>query len=273
MSYKKYQFFIKGLVTIYLHIVESVDIRYQGNRKRIAKRLIFVISPLMVFLFSSCTTPPPPHIHIPLSLIEKPYVELKKLPLRVGVNKFSEENEYSLDLKNIIPSISPFYGISNSFTDNFVHYLHESGIFELVLKEPFEIEDVDIVLNPRILELQSEEPDYDAAMAGAVLRGLLIVGAAIPQHQKVIGTVEIEVLVRNSDGEFMKTYIEKASTTIDIQTLGAGSTASFKNFIKRPDIIQSMTLVFRTFVNNLVADKEIILESVKSNQDTSDGSR
>lgn len=118
---------------------------------------------------------------------------------------------------------------------------------------------MDLVLKSKIVNLQTDEPEFASAMAGAFFRGLTIIGQLVPQYQKVITTVEVELNVNSVDGEKIKTYGEKTSVTKELQSLGPGMTASFEKFMKRPGLMEAMTKTFRKISDNLVRDKDEIL--------------
>lgn len=226
------------------------------------KCLFLIFCTLTILVLSSCATQP---VLVPFYLSGTPSKISPKLPLRVGVEKFSEAKQFSLDLKNIIPSILPQTTISDGFTDSFVNYLFQSNLFKSIHKQPFNSEDVDIIWVGRILEIQTEEPDFDSAMGGAIFRGLTIIGTLVPQYQKVITTVELEFNVNSAKGERIKTYMEKTSTTNEIQTLGVGASGSVINLLKRLGLMESMTKTFAKLLTNIVRDKEELLGVLAQN--------
>ena len=75
---------------------------------------------------SACATHQP--VKVPFYLSGTPSKQSEALPLRVGVKKFSEAKQFSLDLKNILPPIVPQTSISDGFTDNFVNYLYQNKL-------------------------------------------------------------------------------------------------------------------------------------------------
>jgi hypothetical protein len=216
--------------------------------------LVFYI--LIAIGLNSCAKPP---IRLSFGLSEPPSRTSAPIPLRVGVVKFKEEKEFSLDLDNLTVDVIPEESISSGFTDAFIDYLHQANIFKSILKEPFKNDDVDLVLKSKIVNLQTDEPEFASAMAGAFFRGLTIIGQLVPQYQKVITTVEVELNVNSVDGEKIKTYGEKTSVTKELQSLGPGMTASFEKFMKRPGLMEAMTKTFRKISDNLVRDKDEIL--------------
>ncbi|MBT5472344.1 MAG: hypothetical protein HOK41_17205, partial [Nitrospina sp.] len=113
---------------------------------------------------SACATHQP--VKVPFYLSETPSKQSKTLPLRVGVKKFAEAKQFSLDLKNSGRSLVPQTSISDGFTDNFLNYLYQNNVFKSVHKAPFSSENLDMVLAGRIIEIQTEEPDFESAMAG-----------------------------------------------------------------------------------------------------------
>jgi len=211
---------------------------------------------LIAIGLNSCAKPP---IRLSFGLSEPPSRTSAPIPLRVGVVKFKEEKEFSLDLDNLTVDVIPEESISSGFTDAFIDYLHQANIFKSILKEPFKNDDVDLVLKSKIVNLQTDEPEFASAMAGAFFRGLTIIGQLVPQYQKVITTVEVELNVNSVDGEKIKTYGEKTSVTKELQSLGPGMTASFEKFMKRPGLMEAMTKTFRKISDNLVRDKDEIL--------------
>jgi len=221
------------------------------------KFVLLILCYFSILGLSACATHQP--VKVPFYLSETPSKQSKTLPLRVGVKKFSEAKQFSLDLKNIIPSMVPQTSISDGFTDNFVNYLYQNNVFKSVHKAPFSSENLDMVLAGRIIEIQTEEPDYESAMGGAMLRGFTIVGVLIPQYQKIITTVELELKVNSSKGKELKTYIEKVSTENQVQTLGVGSSGSIVNLLKRPGLMDSMTKSFEKLIANVVRDKDELL--------------
>jgi len=208
--------------------------------------LVFYI--LIAIGLNSCAKPP---IRLSFGLSEPPSRTSAPIPLRVGVVKFKEEKEFSLDLDNLTVDVIPEESISSGFTDAFIDYLHQANIFKSILKEPFKNDDVDLVLKSKIVNLQTDEPEFASAMAGAFFRGLTIIGQLVPQYQKVITTVEVELNVNS--------YGEKTSVTKELQSLGPGMTASFEKFMKRPGLMEAMTKTFRKISDNLVRDKDEIL--------------
>lgn len=211
---------------------------------------------LIAIGLNSCAKPP---IRISFGLSEPPPRTSAPIPLRVGIIKFKEEKEFSLDLQNLTVDVIPEESISSGFTNAFVDHLHQANIFKSILKEPFKNDDVDLVLKSKIVNLQTEEPEFASAMAGAFFRGLTIVGQLVPQYQDIITTVEVELNVNSIDGEKIKTYVEKTSVTKELQSLGPGMTASFNKFMKRPGLMEAMTKTFRKISDNLVRDKDEIL--------------
>ena len=215
---------------------------------------------------SACATHQP--VKVPFYLSGTPSKQSEALPLRVGVKKFSEAKQFSLDLKNILPPIVPQTSISDGFTDNFVNYLYQNNVFKSVHKAPFNNEDLDMVLAGRIIEIQTEEPDYESAMGGAFIRGFTIVGVLIPQYQKIITTVELELKVNSSNGKELKTYIEKVSTENQVQTLGPGASGSIVNLLKRPGLMDSMTKSFEKLIANVVRDRDELLAEIDVRTET-----
>jgi hypothetical protein len=235
----------------------------EENMERYAKKIIFILLCAVTMMsLTSCAMKAP--IMVSFGLTETHSLISEKFPMQIGVNKFSEAKSFSLDLKNVRPPIMPKGSLSDGFTDSFVQYLHKTNLFEVVLKEPFDNDDVALILNGKILDIQTEEPDFALAMGGAFIRGLTIVGQLVPQYQKIIGTVELELAVNTRKGKLIKTYKEKTSTTNEVQTLGVGTTESFERYSKRPDIMESMTKTFKKLVDNLIRDKEEVLAATIS---------
>lgn len=226
-------------------------------------KIILLFCTLIIFSLTACAGTRPP-IVASFGLTDTPTSIQQKCPIRIGVNKFSESKLFSLNLKNLLVPIVPKDSISDGFTNSFVEYLHKTNLFEVVLKEPFDIEDVDIVMSGKILDLQTEEPDFEAAMGGAFLRGVTIVGILVPQYQKIIGTVEVELAVNTRKGKLIKVYKERTAATIKVQTIGVGTGASIAHFSKRPDIMEAMTKTFTKLVDNIVRDKEEVLAPIIS---------
>jgi S1-C subfamily serine protease len=246
-------------------MVVNGKVRFMGIYK--LKFVLLIFCSFSILGLSACATNQP--VKVPFYLSGTPSVQSSKLPLRVGVKKFSEAKEFSLDLKNIMPSMVPQTSISDGFTDNFVNYLYQSNVFKSVHKAPFGSENLDMILAGRIIEIQTAEPDFDSAMGGAVLRGLTIVGVLIPQYQTVITTVELELKVNSSKGKELKTYIEKVSTENQVQTLGIGASGSIVNLLKRPGLMESMTKTFTKLIANVVRDKdELLAELIDRNKET-----
>ena len=215
---------------------------------------------------SACASHQP--VRVPFYLSESPSNQSTVLPLRVGVKKFSEVKKFSLDMKNLTRPMVPETSVSDGFTDNFVNYLHQTNIFKSISKEPFISENLDMILAGRILEIKTAEPEFVSAMGGALIRGFTIVGMLVPQYQKIITTVELELKVNSSKGMELKTYIEKVSTENEIQTWGAGSIGSIVNILKRPDLMESMTKTFTKLVANVVRDKDELLNSLQRSRRT-----
>ena len=221
------------------------------------KFILLVFCSCSILGLSACASHQP--VRVPFYLSESPSNQSTELPLRVGVKKFSEVKKFSLDMKNIIPPMVPETSVSDGFTDNFVNYLHQTNIFKSISKEPFISENLDMILAGRILEIKTAEPEFESAMGGAFIRGFTIVGILVPQYQKIITTVELELKVNSSKGMELKTYIEKVSTENEVQTLGAGASGSIINLLKRPGLMESMTKTFTKLVANVVRDKDELL--------------
>ncbi len=203
----------------------------------------------------SCVKVTQPTIRVPFNLSKIVSESPSKIHARVGVENFIEIEEFSLRLEHCsvyCPPTVPQGTISDGVTGNFVYYLHELNLFENVLREPFDVKDVDIILTGKIVKIQSKQPDY---------KKMSIISS---KYGKVTGSVAIELQVNNIRKELIKNYKEETSTTIEIDTFGVGIASSFDRFRRRPDIMQSMTETFEKLSKGLVQDKAEIMAAVES---------
>jgi S-adenosylmethionine synthetase len=81
----------------------------------------------------------------------------------------------------------------------------------------------------------------------------------VPQYQKITGVVEVELALITNKGKPIKTYKERTTATIEVQTLGPGTEKSFQHYSKRPDIMEAMTKTFSKLVDSIVKDKDNLL--------------